>query len=108
MHRPAFVDCLEKHQTLRGEQGPGACVLIDVDFLGEINQQYGRPGGDAVIRAAAETLRKQCGEDALLASFGGGRFAVLLRAASETDACRWAQSAQPRLPRRKFLSIAAG
>jgi two-component system cell cycle response regulator len=97
MHRQAFVDCLGKQGTTRGGQDPGACILIDVDFLGEINQQYGRPGGDAVILAAAETLRKQCGEDALLASFGGGRFAVLLSAVSEAEACRWAESARTAL-----------
>jgi diguanylate cyclase (GGDEF)-like protein len=93
MHRQAFVDCLRKHQAApRDAQGHAACILLDVDFLGEINRQFGRPAGDAVICAVAETLRKQCAQDAPAASFGGGKFAVLLPAASETEACQWADS----------------
>jgi len=70
---------------------PAACVLIDLDFFGRINHLHGRPAGDKVLRDVAEMLIRHCRQTDLAASFGGGRFAVLLGETSESDATTWTE-----------------
>ena len=73
---------------------PDTCVLADVDFLGAINTRFGRPAGDAAIRALGDRLRECLPPGGLLAHFGAGRFAALLPNAPEAEAARWAESAR--------------
>ncbi len=53
-------------------------VIADVDRLDAINRRLGWPAGDAVLRHAAEFFVQQCGPRAVVASFGAGRFAILM------------------------------
>ena len=63
----------------RRSQGntPHACAVADLDLVGRVNRRYGMATGDETIRATADILRAAFGDEAELASFGGGRFAAL-------------------------------
>ncbi len=74
----------------RGGKAP-ACVLADIDLLGQINHVHGWPVGDKVIRDVAGELAQFCDERQLAASLGGGRFAVLLPETQPEDAAAWAE-----------------
>ena len=67
-----------------------SCVLVDIDFLGQVNRTHGRPGGDVIIRAVAQKLRELATESMFLASFGGGQFCLILPATSDVEAAQWA------------------
>lgn len=57
---------------------PVSLALIDVDNFARINDEYGRPAGDAVLRALEEVLTGSLPEDALLGRLGGDEYAVAL------------------------------
>jgi diguanylate cyclase (GGDEF)-like protein len=69
-----------------GPSRGAVCLLVDVDLLGLIGVRHGRVVGDAVIRAAAARLKELVPPGDLLAHSGGGRFSVLLRSASDSEA----------------------
>jgi diguanylate cyclase (GGDEF)-like protein len=58
----------------------GLSVLIaDLDFFKRINDTWGHPAGDVVLRHAAETMQRCVRKEDVLARFGGEEFAVLGR-----------------------------
>jgi diguanylate cyclase (GGDEF)-like protein len=52
-------------------------AAIDVDHLTLVNERYGRPGGDAVLRAVALRIGGVVRRTDIVARTGGGEFAVL-------------------------------
>ncbi len=78
--------CLHEHMALLGAQdgaaeGPPAlrCVLmiVDLDHLKPINDQYGHAGGDAVLVQIAEILRRVFRSADLIVRWGGDEFVVM-------------------------------
>src|SRR5690606_35696951 len=61
---------------------PLALVCLDIDHFKSINDRYGHPAGDAVLRRIALLLEEQVRGNDLLARIGGEEFAVL---AVDTD-----------------------
>ncbi len=64
---------------------PACLVLVEIDNLSAINQGYGYPAGDEVIRTVAAILRDALREDDVAGRFGGDKFGALLR---NTDALK--------------------
>ncbi|GAA2852410.1 hypothetical protein Acy02nite_51930 [Actinoplanes cyaneus] len=58
--------------------GTYALLLVDVDHFKHINDTYGHPAGDQVLRELARRLRGACRDVDVVARFGGEEFAVLV------------------------------
>jgi diguanylate cyclase (GGDEF)-like protein len=54
-------------------------VLFDLDHFKSINDTYGHPGGDAVLKAVAAAARTQLRTEDVFARYGGEEFAIILR-----------------------------
>lgn len=53
-------------------------LIIDLDFLKTVNDRFGHPSGDMVIRTVAEAIRTTCRETDFPARYGGEEFTVIL------------------------------
>jgi two-component system cell cycle response regulator len=62
---------------------PTTAMLVDLDFLKEVNDLYGHQSGDAAILSLADALRE---EDALVGRLGGDEFGLLLHGYSLKEA----------------------
>ncbi|MDI6105708.1 GGDEF domain-containing protein [Actinoplanes sp. NEAU-A12] len=72
-------------EALRVESGRAArhgdllaMLLVDVDHFKRINDTYGHPAGDQVLKEVAHRLREACRGTDVVARFGGEEFAVLV------------------------------
>lgn len=61
-------------------------VMIDVDNFKPINDTYGHPAGDRVLRHLADTLKRSLRDDEPLYRYGGDEFLWLLKCKSATEA----------------------
>ena len=78
-NRRAFFETAElelerRRQSLR----PISIVMVDADHLKAVNDGYGAPAGDAVLRHLATALRATFRNIDVVARLGGEEFAVLL------------------------------
>jgi len=61
-------------------------IMMDLDKVHEINNRYGNAGGDKVIIAVADILKKQSRSGDIAARLSGDEFSVLLPDTGSTDA----------------------
>jgi len=78
-NRRGFFDKLAPWMALARRPGvPTALVLIDLDNFKRVNDSYGHPAGDAVLREVIEVCKKQLRESDQLGRLVGVEFALLL------------------------------
>jgi len=61
-------------------------LMIDIDNFKRLNDTFGHPAGDAVLKAVADAVAHAVRDEDVPARFGGEEFAVLLRNPSPTVA----------------------
>jgi diguanylate cyclase (GGDEF)-like protein len=64
----------------------GALVVLDVDRLKPINDEFGHAAGDQVLKAIVATLQRQVRSSDIVGRLGGDEFALLLWNLSGIDA----------------------
>lgn len=69
---------------------PRVVMLIDIDHFKRINDGFGHPFGDAVLRQTAQTLEATLEHRGFLARFGGEEFGILCSDLAPTEALRLA------------------
>ena len=57
--------------------------LIDIDHFKQINDTYGHPAGDAVLKHVAQLIQNELRESVCVARYGGEEFGVLMLASVE-------------------------
>ncbi|MEE8428772.1 MAG: diguanylate cyclase [Gammaproteobacteria bacterium] len=67
----------ELSRTLR-VNSPMAVAILDIDRFKQINDKYGRPAGDRVIRSVAKLLTKRLRKADIIGRYGGQEFAVVM------------------------------
>ncbi len=85
-NRRLFAESFEKELNRARRYGlPLGIVILDLHRFKEVNDKYGHPRGDDVLRAAAATLQKALRTSDSAFRIGGDEFAVLL---PQTDAAQ--------------------
>lgn len=67
-------------------------VMLDIDHFKRINDTYGHPAGDMVLRAFGNLLKAKCRGGDIVSRYGGEEFVVVMPAASLQDATRRAET----------------
>ena len=78
-NRGTFFDLA--HATLAQEKAKSldfALLMIDADHFKKVNDNYGHPCGDTVLKVLADTTRNHFRKDDIVGRYGGEEFAVLL------------------------------
>jgi diguanylate cyclase (GGDEF)-like protein len=91
-NRRAFGDLLST--TLAREdrtKGHFSLLLLDIDHFKRLNDSYGHPAGDAVLRNTAHVLTRHLRRGDQAARYGGEEFAVILPGTDEGGALHLAE-----------------
>lgn len=70
---------------------PLSCVMMDIDHFKRVNDTYGHPFGDEVIRSVARVAQKALRDTDLLARYGGEELVALLPETGPKEAHRVAE-----------------
>jgi diguanylate cyclase (GGDEF)-like protein len=113
-NRPGFFNMLSPWMALARRPGqPTALVVLDLDQFKRINDSYGHPAGDVVLRHVVELCRKQLREADQLGRLAGVEFAILLphtglaEAALVAERMRAAIEASPVKTERALIKLTA-
>lgn len=85
-NRAAALDKIQAHLNIF--ERPSTLILIDVDDFKYVNDHYGHPEGDRVLKVLAEFLENMMRRDDIVARIGGDEFLVFapgLRPGRATD-----------------------
>lgn len=83
-NRRYLMQYLEKQTAQMGDEKHCA-VLIDLDLFKSVNDTYGHVFGDKVLKQFADTVKKNLGENDLIARFGGEEFMILFGTDNEKE-----------------------
>ncbi|TDR77850.1 GGDEF domain-containing protein [Paludibacterium purpuratum] len=77
-----------RHEVARGQRyrQPLCVAMIDLDHFKRINDHYGHPAGDAVLRHFASTLTEQMRNTDMIGRVGGEEFAIIMADTALDDA----------------------
>lgn len=87
----------EELQRSRRHEIPLALLMIDIDDFKAINDRYGHLAGDAVIRSAADIVRRAVRVFDVCTRFGGEEFAVIMPGSHEESAAAVAERIRARV-----------
>ncbi|MEO9131651.1 MAG: diguanylate cyclase [Sphingomonas sp.] len=112
-NRRAFFEALEAEaENLEQTDAALWVTILDIDRFKRINDNYGHPAGDVVLRSVAAVVRQAIRSGDLLARIGGEEFGVLMprttRAQAEmvTERLRHAVANTPfALPSEKVIEV---
>lgn len=66
---------------------PLMVLMLDLDHFKDVNDSYGHPTGDAVLRGFVETVKEVLRESDVIGRIGGEEFAVLLPNTTQEGGC---------------------
>jgi len=92
LNRMRFREEAEKEiERMRRSGDAAAIIILDIDRFKAINDHYGHPVGDGVLREIADIIRRVNRQPFICARLGGEEFILLLRGVSASEAVSDAQ-----------------
>lgn len=75
-----FADQLKTDFAFYSRHGnPLSLVLFDIDFFKKLNDGFGHPAGDYVLKSLAQIVQKALRTEDIFARYGGEEFGIILR-----------------------------
>jgi diguanylate cyclase (GGDEF)-like protein len=76
----------------RNDSGRQVVLMLDIDHFKQVNDRYGHSGGDALLVAFADLLRRHCRSDDLAVRWGGEEFLMRFGVRDEAHALARAEA----------------
>ena len=87
-----FLEVLEKECDYNRRHKVGLCVILfDIDHFKQINDTWGHPAGDYILKNLAQMIEREARGYDVFARYGGEEFVFLLRGAPLDAAIRLAE-----------------
>jgi diguanylate cyclase (GGDEF)-like protein len=92
LSRHAFFDNANNYVSLaRREKKSFSVLIIDLDHFKLINDRYGHPAGDAVLKLFADVVNSVARRSDIIGRLGGEEFAVVLPSTRSSEALEFAE-----------------
>jgi diguanylate cyclase (GGDEF)-like protein len=102
-NRRRFFDELNNEIKRSERYGqPLACMMIDLDYFKNINDDYGHQFGDFVLQQVAQILKSESRALDIIARYGGEEFTVILPNTPSGDAANLAERLRAKIEEFKF------
>jgi diguanylate cyclase (GGDEF)-like protein/PAS domain S-box-containing protein len=86
-NRRVFDDKLRRALYAPRPRSVPACVaIVDIDFFKRVNDAYGHPAGDQVLKTVAAAFKSALRSDDTIARIGGEEFGIILTGLRHADA----------------------
>jgi diguanylate cyclase (GGDEF)-like protein len=97
-NRRSVMELLESEvaRTLR-HAPPLAVVILDMDFFKQVNDTWGHPTGDLVLKETARLLRETLRQSDIVGRYGGEEFILVLPDTTQAGSARLAERCRNRL-----------
>jgi diguanylate cyclase (GGDEF)-like protein len=95
------LDMLARAERTGGRQ---ALLLTDIDHFKKVNDNYGHPTGDVVLRGVAQVVRDCVRKVDLAARYGGEEFAIVLEGTDREGARQLAERIRSEVQKQEFQS----
>jgi two-component system cell cycle response regulator len=100
LNRAAIQESFENELMRARREGTSlGVVMVDVDHFKSINDKYGHPAGDAVLRETARTMRGLIRTYDAAGRYGGEEFLIILPGCDEVTAVSHAERVRKALSR---------
>lgn len=96
-----FAEMLARAERTGGKQ---ALLLTDIDHFKKVNDTYGHPTGDVVLRGVAQVVRDCVRKIDLAARYGGEEFAIVLEGTDLAGARQLAERIRVEVGKQSFAS----
>jgi diguanylate cyclase (GGDEF)-like protein len=92
LSRHAFFDNANNYVSLaKREEKPFSVLIIDLDHFKLINDRYGHPAGDAVLKLFADVVNSVARRSDIVGRLGGEEFAVVLPSTRSSEALEFSE-----------------
>lgn len=99
-----FTDAVDEELTrAKRFKRPLSLIMADLDFLRNINNNYGHLAGDVVLQGVARILQELTREYDVVSRFGGEEFAVMLPETEADDAFIVAEKIRKKIELTEFV-----
>lgn len=100
-----FQEYLEETIAKAGSQ-PVGIALFDIDHFKKLNDNYGHPIGDAVLKEVASRLKRTISSFDFVARYGGEEFIAVWPGRNDKEAAQLAEQVRMAIEGEKFKTVA--
>ena len=86
-----MVTCESLLELCRRNGNPVSVIMLDIDHFKNINDNYGHPSGDMVLRHVSDILKDSVRKSDFLGRYGGEEFVIILPETGPDDALQVAE-----------------